>query len=596
MMKLSKSQKKFVDNNKDKYEVKELAQKLHVDQKVVKSYLTEKNKHKQKTKNSAKPNQTVSVTPQGNSIVLKTIKDLKVFYLSNLDIVVAIVFVIIFAYVNSLWGEFVSDDLPSYVRNPIMTSFAESFKPGQWYAVTGYTFFKLFGINPVPFHIVSVMLHVINTLLLLPVISTLFKNKVALISVFIFALHPVNSETIAWVSAQVYLLIMLCFLVCANLLILYKNSSQQKYYIAALINFGLFYFAMLDVRLLIVPLLLVVFEVLLLDNSQKVIKPAVKIAPFLIIGAIFILIQTATVESRLSEDWALNQSVSLKQSAPYSMYSALKLLVFPKDLTLYHEGEILNPTLFKVMVFVSLLYLVLIGYVYFYLKNKKLTGLLLFIPISIAPVFSPRQVAWFVAERYLYFGSIAFSILVAKLFLYSEKKAELPKLATILTVILLLVYSIKVVIRNNEWSTPKKLWESTARVSPASPRAYNNLGDIYATEGNLDLSLKAFEHAIKLDEAYAKTNGGYYQVAHDALHNMGNVLIQFGKWEEAEPYLLESLKLKPNLFQSHYKLGLLEYKRENYQKAAEYFKTAYEIAPFFTEAGTAYEHVVNEKL
>ena len=83
--------------------------------------------------------------------------------------------------------------------------------------------------------------------------------------------------------------------------------------------------------------------------------------------------------------------------------------------------------------------------------------------VTIGPTFSPVQVASFMSERYLYLGSIAFLALTALVFTIIESKAKIKNLSLYLTTAVVLVFALRTVVRNNDWSTRKSFWEATAR-------------------------------------------------------------------------------------------------------------------------------------
>ena len=158
------------------------------------------------------------------------------------------------------------------------------------------------------------------------------------------------------------------------------------------------------------------------------------------------------------------------------------------------------------------------------LIDKNISGLMLFIPISLAPTFSPVIVSSYFSERYLYMGNIAFCILLALVFLKFEKLAGIKKLSLFITIPLILLYSVRVVTRNTEWETPKKLWQSTVSSVPNSPRAHRVLGDLYLEEKDYTNAAIEFEKAVELRQ-------GDYS---GALNNLGMSYLRLGNFDLAE--------------------------------------------------------------
>lgn len=77
-------------------------------------------------------------------------------------------------------------------------------------------------------------------------------------------------------------------------------------------------------------------------------------------------------------------------------------------------------------------------------------------------------------------------------------------MAVVVACVAALVLSIATVIRNADYSSEAALWEATAHVPNAKPRAFNNLGVAYLGERRWDDARAAFERALALDPGYAK--------------------------------------------------------------------------------------------
>ena len=243
----------------------------------------------------------------------------------------------------------------------------------------------------------------------------------------------------------------------------------------------------------------------------------------------------ANVQSRIAE--LSTEKASYLLRLPYTAFKSLELLIFPKDLSLFHEGEVITKVKVALMVITTLGLIVSI--IILIKKNRKMAGLMLFGLFSFIYAFSPIQIAWFIAERYLYLAAAAFCSILAITFVSIENKWKGKNIALTLTGILVIIYSVRTIIRNTEWRTRKSLWEATARVSPTSPRIYNNLGDVYIKEGDVAKSIKAFEHAIKLKPDYA-----------EAYHNLGNTYLQLNQIETAKPFFEKALEINPNMQES----------------------------------------------
>lgn len=132
-------------------------------------------------------------------------------------------------FITSLTGEFVFDDTPAIVKNndvisdvPITVLFSHDFwgtpanssishKSYRPLTVLMFRFIRNFSgqLDPFPFHVVNIALHVIDTLLAYIIYTIIFDKSMqhaAFISALIFAVHPIHTECVAGIVGQAELL------------------------------------------------------------------------------------------------------------------------------------------------------------------------------------------------------------------------------------------------------------------------------------------------------------------------------------------------------------------------------------------------------
>lgn len=555
-MKVSKAQKKFIKANYKDFTLPELAEKSGLSEKELTTYLKETGRF-----NNTEIGEELIKKEQ-----IKSAQEIITFLKSNFEIVIALVIVTFLAYINSLGGQFVSDDIPGFVENPAIKTFSTLLKNFYLQGIIQISSFKLFGLNPVPLHLISIGFHILAAILVFIFVSMIFGKKVAIPTAFLFALHPVNTEAVAWISGINYITNGVFFLITALLYILYKNSKQKVYLFSAFALYTVaLFFNRIPWTITIFPLIVIIDQFLI--ERKLNFKNLAVFSLWLIPTFLFFVFLKTSVSERITVIGLPSiKGAFFWDRFVYTFYSSLKLFIFPKDLTLYHEGEIISQTLLKVMYIATIAFFALV--LIFWKRYRKVAGLLLFFIVALSPALSPIQIAWFVAERYMYIGTIALCTLIALTFIKLEEKIKVTGLATFLTVTLLFVYGLKVVIRNSEWSTPKNLWLATVRVSPNSPKVHNNLGGIYRDENDYERAIKEFQTAIVIDPNYA-----------DAMHNLGNTYIEVGDITLAEEQFKKAIQLNPNLYQAYLNLGVIEYKRENFEKAKGYFEKVLDINP-----------------
>jgi len=533
------------------------------------------------SKKHRKSNKSIenAIKPAGNSAEIVSVTDVKTFLLANLDSIIVLIFLSLGIYINSLNGVFVSDDIAGIVTNPMTKDFTASVKTLQLQKIIHSAIFLTFGMNQIPFHISSLSIHILNVILAYIFATQLFGKKIAFLSTLLFAAHPVNVEAVSWISGSLYLINGFGGLTTLILYTLYKKTNRTKYYWLSFILYLFLIVLLQNVWAFTIPTLIAVLEAAIFQK-RPVLKNFLLLSLFILPSLGLFLYLKRSVVSVITTIGLVTTSAPFLTRLPYTFASSLKLLVFPKDLTLYHEELAISYNTYLAMTAVLLLFVILL--LILWKKNRTLFGLVFFIPVSILPALSPIQIAWLVAERYLYFASFVFVILVVLLFTYIEKKTNVKNAAAILTAVLLLIYAAKTVIRNTDWRTEKSLWEATEKVSPQSPKVHNNLGDIYGREGDWERSVAQFKRAIDLDPNYA-----------DAWHNLGNTYLQLGYLDLAETHLKKSFELNPNLYQALFKLGAIEYQKKNYAKATEYMTEVLKINPKLEDAKKALQIIAD---
>lgn len=311
------------------------------------------------------------------------------------------VFICFAVYFNSLNGQFVVvDDLHGFVQNNNIQNLGASLKSLHLQNIIYAFSYHFFGINPLPLKITALVFHAMNTILVFALFYLLFGKRIAMISSFLFSVHPVNSEAVNWISANPYLFNAFFFFLVTIFYVLYKKSGLKNYFIISLILYTIGIVLIQSVWLLIIPMALIFIDQFLLEkkfnfyNLQKII---LYLIPFVLIFGVTVykgFQERVSYRNNQSGRTLVNQQslTPVIEGYPYSLYEMSRLYVFPKNLTIYYDGVKVDMTL-KILMFSSfLIYLFLV--VYFYRKSRKITGLLVLLPVLVAPVFNPQKITW----------------------------------------------------------------------------------------------------------------------------------------------------------------------------------------------------------
>ncbi|MBI5145446.1 MAG: tetratricopeptide repeat protein, partial [Candidatus Omnitrophica bacterium] len=425
-----------------------------------------------------------------------------------------------------------------------------------------------------PYHLASVIIHTLNTILIFFFLVLFFKPETSFLGAGLFAVHPIHTEAVTWISGKIYLIIAL-YVLAVYLLYNRAMRSEKKINWRYALSILLFSYSVISLNFLsfcfLIPFFLI-FSDLTFGEWRKNWKYWL---PFLAVIIIRLVLAKSQIAGRIT-NLAIEAGDKGNLSNPvynmtYSLFFNGGLILWPIKLTLYHEPAVISS--FALRVELMIISLVILSLPLIYKKAKVLFFALGLFVLFLVPAYSPLRISWLVAERYVYFSSVALSMLVC--FLYekyvgtSKINLKKRKLALSLLIILAGIYLVRTVIRNEDWKTPERFWRSTLAVSFKSPRAHNNMGDIYSQEGNVAGALQEFKQAVELWPNYA-----------DGYHNLANTYHRSGNISEATKYYRLALQFNPRLFESRFNLGVIYLEAGQLDLAIEQFTKAIEIRPW----------------
>jgi len=489
-------------------------------------------------------------------------------------------------YLNTLGHDFVFDDVTLILQNPSVTSldwfsivYWDGYRPVRTltYAVN----YAIGGEDPFGYHLVNVLLHGLNVLLAYFLLFKLTRsNLIAGSAGLLFAVHPVQSAAVAYVSGRKDLLAAFFVLLGLNLYLKSRNSDFPRLSIA----FVCFMMAILSKEVAIVfPGILLLVDALREWNEESNGRPsilrsmvaAVKRQPWMYAAftllAVLGLFAAMFVSraSRMEGLWGGSLSTHLGTSFKLLPHY-LKLIVLPYPLIADYTGGVfpisaglLAPsTLFSVLVVIAYL-----GFsLWVFRKNAYLSVGLLWIPVTLAPVLQLIPFHEIAADHFLYLPLVGAS-LVGGLGVSALSAKLQKKWVGVILGVIVLVGSGLVIARNGDWKNRKTLWEATYKSAPDSYRANVNLGLTYYREGRPDEGLKLTMRAAELDpqQSVPLSNlGGFYLTQGMSVRKEGNLAEARSLQEKAIRYFSSAIGLDPknpftlsNLANSYKELGLI---------------------------------------
>ncbi len=478
-------------------------------------------------------------------------------------ILTALVFV---TYVNSLNNVFLSDDLAEIVNNPHVTDLSyqiTTHPTGFIRPLIYWLSISIAGLNPFLIRLTNILFHLGSVWLIFAIITKLHQSKkLAFFVASLFAVHPAYAEAVVWISGGMYAQYAFFFLLSFWF---YIYSPAKKYYLLSITSYLLSFMShpvMPEALWLVFPL----YE-LAYGNFKK---NWLKALPFLILAVCYVFVNFSVLPERETT----LQTVHYQEKGidnpfmliPVAIGSYFELLVFPKDLTLYHSELNFGPFVFSIIVAITLAF---IGALFWaFKKNKPIFFWLSFFWLALAPTLTPFRLNWIVAERYLYLSSIGIFVAVGLALGPLLKKKQYQTIATAILVFILIALSVRTIFRNIDWATEDNLWIATGKTSPSSPNTHNNLGDVYGRHGDKQAALREFQTAIDLKPDYG-----------DAYHNLANTYRELGQMDKALENYQNAIKYNPGLWQSYQNIAAIYFQAKMYDKALANIQQAIKINP-----------------
>lgn len=559
-MGFNKKQKKYIRKNLRKMTVDEIAGSLGINIIEVQKYL-QKHLNQNKYKWLASKEPKSAVTKKNISL------NLKAFIVKNrwrLLILATLIFVV---YVNSLSNEFLSDDIDGILRNPNIGKLKSALdNPFNFVnSLVYYLVYKVFGLVPTAFRSVNILFHLGTTTLIFSLLCLLTNPNLAMITASIFAVHPVLTESVSWISSGYYIFSSFFALLSFILYILSDRKGSKNFYIASIILFALTLAA--SQKNIGFPAIFFLYEL----SYGNLKKNWLRLLPFFGLSAFWGINLVVPFQQRveiLEKNYyqTPNERSNPFYQIPIAIASYFQLIFWPQALTLYHSEMNFNWNQYVVMLIVFLIYISISISTFF--KARHISFWLSWFIICLSPTLLPFGISWIVAERYVYLASLGIFVVIGIVFDRLVKNKKTSPYAIVAFCLVVVTLGIRTIARNIDWKNQDNLWLSAAKYSPTSPQNHNNLGDLYSRHENLEKAEEEFQTAIALKPNYA-----------DAFHNLGNTYLKMQRINEAIENYQKALSINPNLWQSHQTLAAIYFQQNEFAKSQKEVERALEINP-----------------
>jgi Flp pilus assembly protein TadD len=468
----------------------------------------------------------------------------------------------------------------------------------QYYPLVHSAFWvehRLWGDWPPGYHLVNIGLHAVLVLLLVKVLRQL-KIPGAWLAAAIFALHPVQVESVAWVSELKNTLSGVFYLGAALVYLGFDRDRRRGSYALA---FGLFMLGLMS-KTVIATLpagLLVVFWWQRGKLSWR--REVVPLIPFFIVGAVAGLF-TAWVEREFA--WARGSEYDFSiierfLIAGRAAWFYLGKLFWPVNLVFAYPRWQVSGAVWWQYLCPAAMVLLLGALVWLQRRVRGPLAALLFFVITLFPALGflnvyPFRFA-FVADHFQYLAGIGPITLVTAGATISFKRFEKwrrfrgPVFGVLLAVLSVLTWR-----QCGMYTDPETLWRTTLAKDPNSFLANNNLGVILVRKGQLEEAFAHFQKALQShpDNPDALNNLGLTLAK--AYHDYANTLARMGRKGEAIVQLGKVLELCPDFADARHDLAVILLQKGQVDEAIAQFQKIQEQYPdnamAYFDLGNAY--------
>lgn len=473
----------------------------------------------------------------------------------------AILLATVASYLPAMRGKFIWDD-DAYVsqnaqlRTPggLERIWTDPGSTPQYYPVVHTTFwieYRIWGASPAGYHAVNIVLHALSAMLLMGVLLRL-GFPAAELTAFLFALHPVHVESVAWITERKNVLSAVFYLASLSIALRYFLPADRRaakgWLLAA--AFLLFLLALLS-KSVTATLPVVILLILYWKRGRVSAGAALTLLPFLAVGAASGLF-TAHLEKThvgaegMAWSWSWIERFLI---AGRALWFYVGKIVWPANLTFIYPRWHVSQSVWWQFLFplaAATTFLAL------WKAREKIGRGPLVASLCFAATLLPALGFFavypmrysFVADHFQYLASIPILALVAFVLHSAIGRAGSRVARTTLPAAIVLVLGILTWHQCGMYRDEETLWRETIRRNPRSSMAENNLGALLLREGRGEEGGEHVRRAIELDPRN-----------YEALASMGHLFSDRGMIPEAIESYEASLAIQPTYGLAAYNLG-----------------------------------------
>jgi hypothetical protein len=462
-------------------------------------------------------------------------------------------------------------------------------KSTNWFPLTWLSLmldYQIFGLNPQGFHLINLLFHVMNTMLLFLIFHRMTKRLWP--SAFVaalFAIHPLHVESVAWITERKDVLSTFFWMLTMGAYSYYVEHPGFRRYFFVLLFFVLG--LMSKPMLITLPFVLLLLDYWPLQRFQEIqpgdpgykwslIYPVLWEKVPLFVLAILSSIVTY-VAAQVGGGFVSVEALPLGVRIGHAFVSYIAYIgkmIWPSNLAVFypHTG-LLVP--WQVWGSVLLLIAIILAVIW---KAKKIpylaTGWLWYLGTLVPVIGIVQAGSQAMADRYTYIPLIGLFIMVSwgvpeLLKKWNHRKGILLALSAVI----ILCFAIITWIQVGYWQSSITLYTHTLKITDNNWQIHYNMGMTYYSLGNYRPAIEDYSRAIEIRPNYA-----------EAYTNRGVAYYSLGNYRQAIEDYSRAIDIRPNSAEAYINRGNAYSRLSNYNRAIEDYGRAIEIRPDSAEA------------
>ena len=525
----------------------------------------------------------------------------------------------IVAYLPTLRGGFVFDDFPLIVENRMIqrnaepyrfwfTSETPDYRPVTW--SLWWLEWRLWDGKAPAYHAVNVLFHAVDAVLVWIILRELEISGAWLVAA-VFAVHPVNVATVAWISEQKNTLSMLFYALSVLLYLQFDKARRWRWY-GLSVTAGLL--ALLT-KTAVVMLPVVLLGCMWWRHGRVRRRDWVCSVPYFVASMALALVTIVQHHRALGAIEVRTGGFAARLAvAGWIPWFYLSKALVPVDLTMIYPKWAVDAS--RWISYVP--GVILIGGLALFWWKRRIWGRPLFFGLGyfvvmLFPVLGFFDQAFyrfsFVADHWQYYsiiGVIALAVAFGRNVVHwvSQGDRFVGVLASIAVLALLGVATWN---RSCVYADDATLWQDNLAKDPRAFVAHYNLAVDLEKTGRIGDAIEHYQDALEIRPDYIDARNNlaaawgrvgrvgeaireYQQVLEmepdlaEAHNNLGNALVRVGRIQEAIGHYEQALKLKPDYAEAHYNLGIALERLGRVGEARAHYESALQLKPDYAEA------------